>query len=153
MKKAATSLSEAISVQLQGKSLVFLQAVNPEDQSIYSTALSWIYATSPTTIHFAIDSKSQLIDLLAKNPHVTLNVVADESTHAITGKAQLKERKAEGISIHLALLEISVEEVRDIMFFGGKIVTEPAFIKTYDQKLIDKLDNEVSEAVRLLVEQ
>lgn len=148
MKKPAIALTEAMVDHLQGKSLVFLQAVQPEDQSIYSTALSWVYATDQSTVYFAIDSKSKLIDILQQNPHVTLNLIVSESTYAISGKATLKERKAEGVSINLALLEIKVEEVREIMFFGGKVVTEPAFIKTYDQKLIDKLDREVSQAVR-----
>lgn len=150
MKKKATELSPALVNHLQGKSIVFLQAAEPESLSIYSTALSWVYATHPTSIYFAIDSKSAFLKILEQNPRVTLNTIGCETAYAIAGKAKVKEEKAEGISIHLALIEVEVEEVRDVMFFGGKVVTEPEFIKTYDQKLIDKLDREVHQAVMCL---
>lgn len=150
MKKEASELSSSLVDHLQGKSIVFLQATDPESLSIYSTALSWVYAVHPTSIYFAIDSKSAFLKILEQNPQVTLNTIACETAYAINGKAKVKEKKAEGISIHLALIEVEVEAVRDVMFFGGKVVTEPEFIKTYDQKLIDKLDHEVSQAVTRL---
>ncbi len=148
MKKiVATELSPAMVEYLQGKAIVFLQVVDPSTQSIYSSALSWVYATSKSTIHFAIDSKSKLIEIFEQQPKVTLNFIGCESAYAISGRVKLKERKAGDVSIHLAILEIKVEEVRDIIFYGGKVVSDPAFIKTYNQKLIEKLDREVYQAI------
>lgn len=45
------------------------------------------------------------------------------------------------------LNEVQVEEVRDIIFYGGKVVTNPAFVKNYNADLAKKLDNEVKEAI------
>jgi len=147
-KKVATELSPAMIDYLQGKAIVFLQAIDPETESIYSTALSWVYATDSTTIHFAVDSKSKLIDIFQQQPQATLNFIGCESAYAISGKVAIKERKAEDVSIQLAILALQVEEVRDIIFYGGKIVTNPAFIKTYKQELIEKLDREVYQAIQ-----
>lgn len=148
MKKTiASELSPAMVEYLQGKAIVFLQVVEPDTQSIYSTALSWVYATSTSTIHFAIDSKSKLIEIFEQQPQVTLNFIGCESAYAISGKVTLKERKANEVSIHLAILEMAVEEVRDVIFYGGKVVSNPEFIKTYKEKLIEKLDREVHQAI------
>lgn len=147
MKKVASELSPAMMDYLQGKAIVFLQAVDPDTYSIYSTALSWVYATSPTTIHFAIDSKSKLIEIFERQPQATLNFIGCESAYAVSGTVTLKEKKAEDVSINLALLELKVQEVRDVIFYGGKVVTNPEFIKTYKQTLIDKLDREVYQAI------
>lgn len=152
MKKLATELSEEIIEYLQGKAIVFLQAVDPANQSIYSTALSWIYATSSTTIHFAIDSKSKLIEIFEQQPQATLNFIGCESAFAISGKAKLIQRKAKGVSINLAIVKVEVEEVRDILFFGGKVVKNPEFIKTYNPKLVEKLDREVYQSITQLTE-
>ncbi len=35
-----------------------------------------------------------------------------------------------------------------LMFFGGKIVEEPRYIKTYDKETADKLDRQVTEALK-----
>lgn len=147
-KEVASKLSPEMVEYLQGKAIVFLQAIDPDTQSIYSTALSWLYATSPTTIHFAIDSKSKLIEILKHKPQATITFIGCESAYAVSGTVELKERKAEDVSIHLSILELQVHEVRDIIFYGGKIVTNPEFIKTYHQSLIDKLDREVYQAIR-----
>jgi|SRR5690606_38770675 len=148
MKKTIMSeLTPAMVDYLQGKAIVFLQVFDPDHQSIYSTALSWVFATSPSKIHFAIDSKSRLIDIFEKHPQVTLNFIGCESAYAISGKVTLKDQKAEEVSIPLAILEVAIEEVRDVIFYGGKVVTNPAFIKTYKESLIEKLDREVHQAI------
>ncbi|SHE69179.1 Pyridoxamine 5'-phosphate oxidase [Seinonella peptonophila] len=150
MGKPLTELTPEMVDILQGKTVVLLQAVEPESQTIYSTALSWVYAIDQQTIRYAIDHKSQFIRILEENPNIVLHFIGCESVFRVAGKAKLRAAKAEDVSINLALIEVKVEEVRDIIFFGGKITTDPAFIKTYDEKLIEKLDREVGQAIHRL---
>jgi hypothetical protein len=43
------------------------------------------------------------------------------------------------------VITVDVKEVEDVIFYGGKVVQEPSYEKTYDPKLAEKLDNEVHE--------
>ena len=47
----------------------------------------------------------------------------------------------------MSIIEVEVEEIRDITFYGAKIIQKPKFIKTYKEALIKKLDQEIKEAV------
>lgn len=51
------------------------------------------------------------------------------------------------MTLKMAIIEIEVEDLRDITFYGAQITQNPQFIKTYKESLIKKLDNEVKEAV------
>jgi hypothetical protein len=46
------------------------------------------------------------------------------------------------------LVEISIKEVRDVMFYGSKIITEPQYDKTYDKVAAERLDKQVMEAMK-----
>jgi hypothetical protein len=150
MAKVEHELSTEMIGYLQGNTVVFLNAVEPTSKSIYSTALSWVYAFDAKTIRFAIDSKSEFVTIIENDPRVTLNFIGLESSFAISGQAAVKVRKAEDLTIKLALIEVTVEDVRDIMFYGGKITQDPAFTKTYNADLIKKLDDEVKGALSSL---
>ena len=148
MNQPQSELTKEMVDALQGKTLVLLQAVDPASLDIYSTALSWVYARDTQTIHFAIDYKSPFLQIVKQNPKVALHFIGLESAYRIAGQASILTEKAEDISIHLALVKVSVTEVRDIMFYGGKVVTDPAFVKTYKPSLIEKLDREVEQALQ-----
>lgn len=147
MSKVLTELTPEMVEALQGKSIVLLNVVEKESGGIYSTALSWVFAVNATTIRFAIDAKSDFIKIIEQDPAVLMNFVAQESVFSVTGKASVKVAKTEELTLKLALLEVEVEGIRDIIFYGGKITTNPEFIKTYNADLAKKLDNEVKEAI------
>lgn len=147
MAKVEHQLSAEMIDYLQGGTVVTLSAVEPTSKSIYSTALSWVYAIDAKTIRFAIDSKSDFITIIDSDPRVVLTFIGLESAYSVNGKAVVKIRKTEELTLKLALVEVEVEEVRDIMFYGGKITQDPAFVKTYNADLIVKLDNEVKGAL------
>lgn len=147
MSKVLTELTPEMVEALQGKSIVLLNVVEKESGAIYSTALSWVFAVNATTIRFAIDAKSDFIKIIEQDPAVLMNFVAQESVFSVTGKASVKVAKTEELTLKLALLEVEVEGIRDIIFYGGKITTNPEFIKTYNADLAKKLDNEVKEAI------
>ena len=57
------------------------------------------------------------------------------------------ERLSE-VPLKLGLVEFKINEVRDVMFYGSKIVTEPQYDKTYDKKAAAKLDKQVMDAMK-----
>ncbi|MBP1157276.1 MULTISPECIES: hypothetical protein [unclassified Paenibacillus] len=147
MSKVLTELTPEIVEALQGQTIVLLNVVEKESGAIYSTALSWVFAVNASTVRFAIDAKSDFIKIIEQDPSVLMNFVAQESVFSLTGKASVKVAKTEELTLKLALLEVEVEGIRDIIFYGGKITTKPEFVKTYNADLAKKLDNEVKEAI------
>ncbi|MBY6269478.1 MAG: hypothetical protein CW344_14750, partial [Parageobacillus thermoglucosidasius] len=62
--------------------------------------------------------------------------------------AHIKAEKIEGIPLKLALVDVAINEVRDVMFYGSKIIQEPKYEKMYDAQAAAKLDNQVMAALR-----
>ncbi|WP_126425435.1 pyridoxamine 5'-phosphate oxidase family protein [Brevibacillus marinus] len=150
MSKVENQLSPELVEKLQGQTVVYVSVVHPESRRIYTAALSWVFATGDKTIRFAVDSKSEMITILESDPNITLSFIGGESAYAVSGQASIKVRKTEGLTLKMALIEVAVQEVRNIMFYGGKIVQEPVFIKSYNADLAKKLDNEIKEALYAL---
>lgn len=150
MSKVITELSAEMIEQLQGQNIVLLNVVNKETGDIYSTALSWVYAIDPGTIRFAIDAKSDFVRIVQEDPRVLLNFVCGETVYSVKGAAAVKVTRTEELTLKMALLEVQVQEIRDIIFYGGKIVAQPAFVKTYNADLIKKLDDEMKSALTSL---
>ena len=46
-------------------------------------------------------------------------------------------------TMKLRVVTVEVESVEDVMFYGGKVTTEPQYEKTYKKELAEKLDSEV----------
>jgi hypothetical protein len=46
------------------------------------------------------------------------------------------------------VVTFEVETVENVMFYGGKVIVEPAYEKTYNPELAKKLDSEVYELFR-----
>ncbi|AJY74536.1 pyridoxamine 5'-phosphate oxidase family protein [Paenibacillus beijingensis] len=147
MSKLTTELTAGMRSELQGQNIVLLNVVNKENGDLFSTALSWVYAVGPKTVRFAIDAKSDFVRILKEDPKLVLNFISHETVYSIKGNAVVKVAKTEDLTLKMALLEVDVKEIRDIIFYGGKIVAQPAFVKTYKAELIKKLDDEMKNAL------
>ncbi|MDT3428228.1 hypothetical protein J2Z22_003819 [Paenibacillus forsythiae] len=147
MTTLTTELTAGMISELQGQSIVILNVLNKESGDIFSTALSWVYAVGPRTIRFAIDAKSDFVRILKEDPRLVLNFFSHETVYSIKGIAVVKVSKTEELTLKMALLEVEIQEIRDIIFYGGKMVTLPTFVKTYKAELIKKLDNEMKNAL------
>jgi flavin reductase (DIM6/NTAB) family NADH-FMN oxidoreductase RutF len=101
-----------------------------------------------STILFAVNSKSVIVDNIQHNSHVVLNVFAGGSVYSISGHGHVKAEQMENVPLKLTMVEIMIEEVRDVMFYGSRISIEPRFEKTYDERAAKKLDNQVMEALK-----
>lgn len=142
-------LFQPLMSELQKKRYVILSTVDSETGAPDVNAISWVYAKDEGTLLFAVASKSKIVDNIEHSKHAVITLVASESTYSISGEAVVKKEQIEGVSLKLSLIELHIKEVRDVMFYGSKIIVEPQYETTYDQKAADKLDNQVMEALKL----
>ncbi|PLS06411.1 pyridoxamine 5'-phosphate oxidase family protein [Neobacillus cucumis] len=134
--------------ELQKERFVTLATVDYETGGPNVSAISWVLAKDESTIYFAVDNRSRILENINKNNKVVINLIANESTYSIQGEASLKEERLPEVPLKLALVEVAITEVRDVMFYGSKIVTEVQYDKTYDKKAAERLDNQVMEAMK-----
>ena len=85
------------------------------------SAISWVYAVSETSIRFAVDQRSRIVENIRHNTGVVLTIMANESVFSISGAGEILTDRMEGISLKLTVIEVKVQEVRDVMFYGAKL--------------------------------
>jgi len=134
--------------QLQSERFVTLATIDFETGGPNVSAVSWILASDEDTILFAVDNRSRIIQNIQQNNQVVVNLIANESTYSISGQASVIQEKLEEVPLKLALVQINIAEVRDVMFYGSKIVVEPQYDKTYDKVAAARLDKQVMDAMR-----
>lgn len=133
---------------LQRERFVTIATVDFETGGPNVSAISWVYAPNQNHVVFAVDNRSRIVQNIKKSPFVVMNVIANESTYSIYGEAVIKNEKIENVPLKLALVEIKINEVRDVMFYGAKIASEPKYEKTYDREAAARLDRQVMDAIK-----
>ncbi|AMA72550.1 MULTISPECIES: pyridoxamine 5'-phosphate oxidase family protein [Aneurinibacillus] len=144
----AQSLSQELLSLLQGERFVMLSTISKQSGAPYVSAISWVYAPEVSTILFAVNSKSVIVENIQHNHLVTLSVFAEGSVYSIHGRARIKADRMENVPLKLTMVEITIEEVRDVMFYGSRIAIEPRYEKTYDTRAAEKLDKQVMQALK-----
>ncbi|MFC7784517.1 MULTISPECIES: pyridoxamine 5'-phosphate oxidase family protein [unclassified Rossellomorea] len=142
------SLIPALFDELQSERFVTLATIDFETHGPNVSAISWVLAKDEHTLLFAVDQRSRIVENIKNNPLAVVNLIANESTYSISGKGVVREEKLEGVPLKLTLIKLAINEVRDVMFYGSKISTEPAYEKTYDKTAADRLDRQVIEAMK-----
>lgn len=141
------SLSEDLFSLLQKERFVTLATIDHESKSPVLHSLSWIYATTPQLIRFAVNNRSRMLANIEHNPQVALHLIGAGSSYAIYGQAAVRTRRMEGVPIKLALVEMAIQSVHDVMFYGSRIRVEPQYEKTYAQTAAEQLDQQVMAAL------
>jgi flavin reductase (DIM6/NTAB) family NADH-FMN oxidoreductase RutF len=141
-------LTDGLVQALQEERLVIIATVDHETGSPNVSAISWVYAMNDNTVRFAVDQRSRIVANVRSNPSIVLTVIANESVYSISGTASIQADRLEGVPLKLTLIEIAIQEVRDVMFYGSKIAVEPKYEKTYDPRAAAKLDNQVLTAMK-----
>lgn len=141
-------LIQSLYEEMQRERFVTLATVDYETGGPNVNAISWILAKDDRTLNFAIDNRSRNLKNINKNNKVVINLIANESTYSIQGNAYVREERLPDVPLKLALVEVTINEVRDVMFYGSKIVAEVRYDKTYDKKAAQKLDSQVMEAMK-----
>jgi len=62
--------------------------------------------------------------------------------------ADIKNEKLPEVPLKLALVEIKINEVRDVMFYGSKITQKPKITLSYDGKIAQKIEEQVYEKLK-----
>ncbi|WP_066317980.1 pyridoxamine 5'-phosphate oxidase family protein [Bacillus sp. FJAT-29814] len=134
--------------ELQKERFVTLATIDFETGGPNVSAISWVLAKDEETIYIAVDNRSRILENIKNNNQVVINIIANESTYSISGTAWLKLERLQDVPLKLGLVEVNIKEVRDVMFYGSKIVTEVEYDKTYDKNAAEKLDRQVMDAMR-----
>lgn len=127
---------------------VQLATVDAQTGGTNVASLSWVHAKDESALIFAVDHRSRIIQNIDKQPLCSLSIIAGGSTYSISGKAYVVGQSSADVPIGLSIIRLDIDEVRDVMFYGAKIVTEPAFAKTYDEQAARSLDEQVMEELK-----
>jgi Pyridoxamine 5'-phosphate oxidase len=141
-------LTKQLFDHLQKEHFALLSTVDHETGGPNVSALSWVLAKNKQTIFFAVDNRSRIVQNIHRNEKVVINVIVEESSYSICGNAFVNQEKINEISLKLALIQLDINEVRDVMFYGSKITSQPEYDKTYDRVAAVRLDNQVMDAMK-----
>lgn len=137
------TLTDDLVQTLRKDCIVMVATTDFEKQVPNVSAISWVYAVSKTSIRFAVDQRSRIVENIRHSTGVVLTIMANESVFSISGAGEILTDIMESIPLKLTVIEVNVKEVRDVMFYGAKLATEPTYEKTYDLRAAKKLDNQV----------
>ena len=146
--RVETYLIPALFEALQEDRLVTIATIDEESGNPAIHAISWIRALDENTLRIAAHSQSRMVGNIKRNPAVAIHLLANESAYAISGNGKVLTERATGVPVQTAIIEIHVTEIRDVMFYGSKIILEPKHEKTYDEQAAKKLDHQVLEAIK-----
>lgn len=147
MTKTLNRLSHEIASSLQGEKMVSLITVDSETKLPQLSVVSWVNASPDgTQIKLALGHKASSIANIQSNPSVIVGMIGGGSCYSVRGKASISEVFER--TMKLCVVTIDIEEVENVMFYGGKVTVEPEYVKTYNPDLAKKLDIEVYELLR-----
>ncbi len=148
MNETMTQLNEMLFQSFQAQKLVLLGTIDADTGAPMQHAISWVYAPSVHSLRFAVDSRSRIMTNLRKTPLVSIVVFAEQSIYLIQGTATEKERLLEDVPLKLSCVDVNIDDIRDIMFYGSRIAAPPVCEKTYDERAAAKLDGQVFDAMK-----
>lgn len=144
------TLTDSLVQSLREGRIITIATIDFEKAVPNVSAISWVYAINETSIRFAIDQRSRIVENLRHHAGIVLTVMANESVFSISGEAKILKERLDGSPLKLTAVEVSVQEVRDVMFYGAKLASEPTYEKTYDPRAAETLDNQVLTAMKEL---
>lgn len=131
---------------LNNSPLIGLITVDPDTLESQINAISWVRANEDAQrIRIAVGHQSECVENLHKGSPITLGLIDQRGYHMLRGKAALSDLKK--ATIKYFVIECVIEEIKDVMFYGGAISQAPTYVKTYDQALADQIDNEIYQAL------
>ncbi|WP_079476058.1 pyridoxamine 5'-phosphate oxidase family protein [Marinococcus halophilus] len=141
-------LPEEIVYLLKQEQYVTVSTINQKNSTPDIHAVSWVYASSSRMLRFAVDARASVMKNLRASPGMAMTVIGGGTTYSIAGRGKILTTEVNGISFPLAIIEVEVVEVKDVMFYGSRMISGPVFEKTYDLEAADELDNKVLEAMK-----
>lgn len=133
---------------LQGGRLALLVTADAEGGPANVHAVSWVLARDAKTVLLAADVRSRLVRNLKADSQVVLVVPGAGGMWSIGARAEVEAENLEGAPLKLARFRLDVGVVRNVMFFGSRLVREPEYDVTYNPEAATRLDAQVYEALR-----
>ncbi|MFB7140558.1 pyridoxamine 5'-phosphate oxidase family protein [Gottfriedia sp. NPDC056225] len=141
-------LSPGLFEDCNKEKIVFLSTFNTEKNVPIMNAISWFTALDEKTIRFAVDQRSAILSNIEAVSGVSFSLFSNETVYNISGNATILTKQMPGIPLKLACIEVEINEVKNILFYGSKITAEPEYAKTYDERAAKKLDVAVLNGLR-----
>lgn len=116
MSEAVAQLNETLLSMLQSETFVLLNTVDAETGGPTSTAISWLYAVSPSTVRLAIDHRSRLVNNMKVNPLITITVFGEGTVYAINGSAAVRQDPLEDVPFKMCCFDVEIQAVRNALF-------------------------------------
>lgn len=146
-KETVTTITPELAAYLNGDKLVLLSTVDAQTATPSISAISWVKTVDPGTIRFAVAANSRIIGNLKANPRATICIIGLETVYSIVGSCRVLEEPMEGIQMRLVKLELAIDNIFESMFWGSKIVAEPAYEKTQMIEKSKELDAQVFQGL------
>ena len=86
--------------------------------------VSWITALDPSCIRLAISREVNTYRNIQKNEHVMISLVGGAMTLGIRGRARVLSDSLDGIPLSMAIVEVTVDEVKDDSVIGRGLENE-----------------------------
>lgn len=148
MSEAVTQLTESLLQQFKSETFVLLATVDAESGGPTSSVISWIYAENASTLCIALDHRSRLVNNIIRNPAITVTVFGESTIYAINGRASVRQDPLQEVPFNMCCFDISIEAVRNALFYGAELASVPQYVKIYDQRAAEKLDQQVFAAMK-----
>lgn len=133
---------------LQGQPLTIISSLSPDQKIPEMHAISWVHALSLRKLQMLVGLRSRVANNLLAHSEVGLVVFGMHSVFSVQGVAVLRQQRVPEIPIPLTLFAIEVQQVRDVMFFGAKVLELPRYGVTYDHDAAERLREAVSGKLR-----
>jgi hypothetical protein len=147
---APTELSQELVTFLQGPKAVLVTTLDAETKWPTNNLITWVFAKDGQTLRLVTDSKGRVLNNIRSDDRVLLTVIAHGACHTIEGTARVVKEEIEGVTLKLGCAEVAVRAVRDVTFWGGKLLGDVEYDVTYDKALKEKLDSGVFAAMQSL---
>ncbi len=148
MSETMTALNEALLSKFKQETLILLSTIDHENGGPSTSAISWVHAVDASTIRFAVDQRSRIVSNIKADDKVNITLFADQSVFVVYGTASIVTDALEDVPFKLTCVDITIDAVRDSMFYGARISVEPEYEKTYDKRAAEKLDSQVFDAMK-----
>ncbi|MGL4820725.1 MAG: pyridoxamine 5'-phosphate oxidase family protein [Bacilli bacterium] len=132
---------------LQEEPFVVVNTLDHENGNVNSNAISWIVALTAQKLQMAVDQKSRIVENVRSNGKCTLFLTAGESAYSVVVNAQVSSELIQGVPLKLAMIVMEVQEVREVLYYGVKIIQTIQCEKTYDKEAAARLDQQVYTAL------
>ena len=146
--EAMARMSDELVQHLQGPQPVLVTTLDAETNWPTNNLITWVRAIDGDTLRLVADATGRVIENIRADGRVLLTVMATGACHCIAGDATVTATQIEGPSLKLGMAEVKVRNVRDVMFWGGKLTAGPTYDVTYGQTTKEKLDRQVFDAMR-----